>query len=78
MSESKSDKKSCTGKGKAMITYGILQLGSSLISALSLAIIAFSLCSLKSESKNFNNCVEEKIEQSFTISDAVNYCNGGN
>ena len=78
MTDSKSEKKSCSGKGKGMFTYGILQLSSSLISALSLALIAFSLCSLKSESKNFNNCVEEKIEQSFTISDAVNYCNGAN
>ena len=78
MTESKNEKKSCSGKGKAMFTYGILQLGSSLISAISLALIAFSFCSLKSESKNFNRCVEEKIEQSTSISDAVNYCNGGN
>jgi len=78
MTESKNEKKSCSGKSKAMLTYGILQLGSSLISAISLALIAFSLCSLKSESKNFNNCVEEKIKQSTSISNAVNYCNGGN
>ena len=78
MSDSKSEKKSCSKRGKAMFFYGILQLGSSLISAISLALIAFSLCSLKSESKNFNNCVEEKIEQSTTISEAVSYCNGGN
>ena len=78
MTDSKSEKKSCSGKGKAMFTYGILQLGSSLISAVSLALIAFSLCSLKSESKNFNNCVEERIEQSTSISNAVNFCNGGN
>ena len=78
MSEAKNEKQSCRGKGKAMFTYGILQLGSSLISAVSLALIALSLCSIKSESKNFNNCVEEKIEQSIAISDAVNYCNGGN
>ena len=78
MSESKNEKKSCTGKGRAMFTYGILQLGSSLISAISLALIALSLCSLKSESKNFNNCVKERIEQSTSISGAVNYCNGGN
>tara|TARA_B100000212_G_scaffold279659_1_gene219446 strand:- start:800 stop:1036 length:237 start_codon:yes stop_codon:yes gene_type:complete len=78
MTQSKNEKKTCSGKGKVMFTYGILQLGSSLISAISLAIIALSLCSLKSESKNFNNCVEEKIEQSISISDAVNYCNGGN
>ena len=78
MTESKNEKKSCTGKNKAMFTYGVLQLGSSLISAISLALIAFSLCNVKSESKNFNKCVEEKIEQSISISDAVNYCNGGN
>ena len=78
MTDSKNEKKSCSGKSKVMFTYGILQLGSSLISALSLILIALSLCSLKSESKNFNNCVEEKIEQSSSISVAVNYCNGGN
>jgi len=77
MTELKNEKKSCSGRGKAMLYYGILQLGSSLISAISLALIAFSLCSLKSESRNFNNCVEERIEQS-SISQAVNYCNGGN
>ena len=78
MTDTKNEKKSCNGKAKAMLTYGILQLGSSIISAISLALIALSLCSLKSESKNFNNCVEERIEQSTSISDAVNYCNGGN
>ena len=78
MTETKNEKKSCSGKGKAMLTYGFLQLGSSLISAISLALIAVSLCSLKSESKNFNNCVEERIEQSASLSNAVNYCNGGN
>tara|TARA_Y100001978_G_scaffold139178_1_gene124465 strand:- start:318 stop:554 length:237 start_codon:yes stop_codon:yes gene_type:complete len=78
MTESKSEKKSCKGKGQAMFAYGILQLSSSIISAISLALIAFSFCTIKSESKNFNNCVKERIEQSTTISDAVNYCNGGN
>tara|TARA_Y100000589_G_scaffold61785_1_gene52958 strand:- start:855 stop:1094 length:240 start_codon:yes stop_codon:yes gene_type:complete len=78
MSESKNEKKSCSGRSKAMFTYGILQLGSSLVSTISLVLIALSLCSLKSESKNFNNCVEEKIEQSNSISAAVNYCKGGN
>ena len=77
MTESKKEKKSCSGKSKVMFTYGILQLSSSLISAISLALIAISLCSLKSESKNFNSCVEERIEQSTSISNAVNYCNGG-
>ena len=77
MNKSKNEKESCSGKGKVMFTYGILQLGSSLISAISLALIALSLCSSKTESKNFNKCVEEKMEQSTAISTAVNYCNGG-
>jgi len=78
MTESKNEKKSCVSKGKSMFIYGVLQLGSSLVSAISLALIAFSLCSLKTESRNFNNCVEERIEQSTSVSAAVNYCNGGN
>ena len=78
MTESKNEKKSCVSKGKSMFIYGVLQLGSSLVSAISLALIAFSLCSLKTESRNFNNCVEERIEQSTSVSIAVNYCNGGN
>ena len=78
MTESKNEKKSCSSKGKSMFIYGILQLGSSLVSAISLALIALSLCSLKTESKNFNTCVEERIDQSTSVSAAVNFCNGGN
>ena len=78
MTESIKEKKSCSSKNRAMFTYGILQLGSSLISAISLAVIAISLCNIRSESKNFNDCVEEKIEQATSVSIAVNYCNGGN
>ena len=78
MTELKKEKKACSNKGKAMFVYGILQLGSSLISAISLALIAFSLCSLKSESRNFNNCVEEKIQQTASIAESVNFCNGAN
>ena len=78
MTESQKEKKSCNSKRKVMFAYGTLQLGSSLISAISLAFIALSLFSLKSESKYFNNCVEDKIVQSSSISEAVNYCNGAN
>ena len=78
MTESKNEKKSCSGKGKAMFVYGILQLGSSLISAISLAAIAISLCSLKSESNIFRNCVEEVSMELNSSSAAVRYCNGGN
>ena len=76
-SENKSDKKKCGNKSKAMFAYGIIQLGSSVISAVALAAIAFSLCTLKQESKVFNECVSELKTNSMSSSDAVRYCNGG-
>ena len=61
-----------------MFAYGILQQSSSVISAVALAAIAFSLCSLKQESKVFNECVEEVQANKKSSSDAVRFCNGGN
>ncbi len=77
MADTKNGKNTCSGKSKAMLVYGILQLGSSIISAIALAAIAISLCNIKYESKNFNNCVEEKLSQLDSKAAAVNYCNGG-
>ena len=75
--ENKTDKKKCSGKGKAMFAYGILQLGSNVVSAVALAAIALSFCSLKQESKVFNECVEEIQATGKSSSDAVRFCNGG-
>ena len=75
--ENKTDKKKCGGKGKAMFAYGIIQLGSSVVSAVALAAIALSLCSVKQESKVFNQCVEEIQVTGKSSSEAVRFCNGG-
>ena len=75
--ENKTDKKKCSGKGKAMFAYGIIQLGSNVLSAVALAAIALSFCSLKQESKVFNECVEEIQATGKSSSDAVRFCNGG-
>ena len=75
--ENKTDKKKCSGKGKAMFAYGIIQLGSSVISAAALAAIAISLCSIKQESKIFNECVEEIQATGKSTTNAVRFCNGG-
>ena len=75
--ENKTDKKKCGGKGKAMFAYGIIQLGSSVVSALALTAIALSFGSLKQESKVFNECVEEIQATGKSSSDAVRFCNGG-
>ena len=78
MTEEKKDSKNCSGKKKIMFAYGFIQLGSSFLSALALAAIAFGFCSVKKESKLFNQCVAEIIEDGGTKSEAVRYCNGGN
>ena len=75
--ENKKDKKKCGGKGKAMFAYGIIQLGSSVVSAVALAAIALSFCSVKQESKVFNECVEEIKVNGKSSSEAVRFCNGG-
>ena len=76
--ENKKDKKKCGGKGKAMFAYGIIQLGSSVVSAVALAAIALSFCSVKQESELFNKCVDEVQATGKSSSDAVRFCNGGN
>ena len=78
MSEEKKDSKKCGGKKKIMFAYGFIQLGSSFLSALALAVIAFGFCSVKKESKVFNSCVFEIVENGSTNAEAVRYCNGGN
>ena len=75
--ENKIDTKKCSGKGKVMFAYGIIQLGSSVVSAVALAAIAFSMFSLKQESQVFNECVEEVQSKGKSSSDAVRLCNGG-
>ena len=72
------EKKKCGGKGKTMFAYGIIQLGSSVVSAVALAAIALSFCSVKQKSKVFNECVEEVQATGKSSSDAVRFCNGGN
>ena len=71
------NEKKCSGKGKAMFAYGIIQLGSSVVSALALGAIALSFCSIKQEAKLFNECVEEIKENGQSSSSAVRFCNGG-
>ncbi len=77
MTEEKTDQKKCGKKGKAMFAYGIVQLSSSVVSAVALAGIALSFCSVKQESKLFNECVEKVQATGMSFSKAVRYCNGG-
>tara|TARA_Y100000994_G_scaffold191776_1_gene160992 strand:+ start:274 stop:510 length:237 start_codon:yes stop_codon:yes gene_type:complete len=78
MTKEKKDSKTCDRKKKIMFAYGIIKLGSSFVSAIALAAIAFGVCSVKKESKAFNSCVTEIVENGSTTAEAVRYCNGGN
>ena len=78
MTEVKKDSKKCSGKKNIMFAYGFIQLGSSLVSAIALAAIAFGFCSVKKQSKAFNSCVTEVLANGNTNAEAVRYCNGGN
>ena len=78
MPEEKEESKKCGGKKKIMLAYGFIQLGSTFVSAIALAAIAVGFCSVKKESKLFNSCVTEIIENGSTKAEAVRYCNGGN
>ena len=78
MIEGKKDPIKCSGKKNIMFTFGYIQLGSSFLYAIALAAISFGFCSVKKESKLFNKCVAEIIEDGGTNSEAVRYCNGGN
>ncbi len=71
------EKKKCGGKKSAMFVYGLIQLGSSVVSAAALAAIALNLCSLKKEANVFNDCVNELKLNGKSSSSAVRYCNGG-
>ena len=75
--ENRTDKKKCGGKSKMMFAYGIIQLGSNIISAVALGAIAISFCAVKQESKVFNECVEEVRSRGKSSFDAVRFCNGG-
>ena len=77
MPEEKKSSKSCSGKSKAMLAYGVIQLGSSFVSALALVAISLGFCSLKKESKFFNQCVEDIVTTGSGKADAVRFCNGG-
>jgi hypothetical protein len=77
MSDDNQTNPNCGGKKKAMLAYGIVQISATVVSAISLAAIALSLCPLKQQSSAFNGCVTEMIAQGKSNAQAVRHCNGG-
>ena len=57
--------------------FGAAGLGARALAAFALVAIAMVLCSVKKESKIFNECVEEVRNSGESVSVAVRFCNGG-
>ena len=73
----KKDTKQDFIKNKVMLAYGVIQLGSKVVSAVALVAIALGFCSLKKESNFFNECVEEIKATGSPTADSVRFCTGG-
>ena len=77
MTDKKKDIKKDIRRSKAMLSYGVIQLGSTVVSAVALVAIALSFYSLKKESNFFNECVEEMKATGSPTADSVRFCTGG-
>ena len=60
-----------------MLAYGVIQLGSKVISVVELVTMALGFCSLKKESNFFNECVQEIKATGSPTADSVRFCTGG-
>ena len=77
MADDNQTNQSCGSKKKAMLAYGVVQISATVVSVISIAAIALSLCPLKQQSSAFNGCVTEMIAQGESNVQAVRHCNGG-
>ena len=77
MSDNTSSQQSCSGKKRAMLACGLVQISATVVSAVSLAAIAVGLCAVNQESRLFNGCVETVVAEGSSQAEAVRYCNGG-
>ncbi|MGB4699939.1 MAG: hypothetical protein WBH13_05360 [Parasynechococcus sp.] len=52
MIDENSSKQNCGGKKKAMLAYGVIQISATVVSAISLAAIAFGFVAMKQEMRS--------------------------
>ena len=77
MADKKNETKIDFQKNKVMLAYGVIQLGSRVVSAVALVVIAIGFWSLKKESNFFNECVQEIKATGSPTADSVRFCTGG-
>ena len=73
----KKDTKKDFRRDRAMLAYGFIQLGSTIVSAVELLAIVLNFFLLKKESNFFNECVEEMKATGSPTADSVRFCTGG-
>ena len=76
MADKKNETKKDFKKNKVMLAYGVIQLGSTIVSAVELLTIVLNFF-FKKESNFFNECVEEMKATGSPIADSVRFCSGG-
>ena len=76
MSKNKKSKNCSNTKRMLWYAFGVAGLGARGVAALALVAIAMMFCSVKKESKVFNQCVEEVRNSGKSVSSAVSFCNG--
>ncbi len=77
MSKDKKSKKCSTTKRILWYAFGSVGLGARVLAAFALLAIAFKIYPMKYQAKYFNACVEDVTNTGKSISQAVNFCNGG-
>ena len=77
MADKKNETKKDFKMNKLMHAYGVIHLGSRVLSAVALVVIAIGFCSLKKESNFFNECVQEIKATGSPTADSVRFCTGG-
>ena len=60
-----------------MLSYAVIQLGSTIVSAVALLAIVLNFFLLKKESNFFNECIEEMKATDSPTADSVSFCSGG-
>ena len=71
MTEETTNQQSCGCKKQAMLAFGLVQISSTVVSAVSLAAIAFGLCVVTQESRLFIGCVETVLAEGRSHAEAV-------
>ena len=70
--------KKCSRSSRILwYAFSSISLGARSLAAIALLAIAVKLYPLKYQGKFFNTCVEEVRVSGKTVSEAVNFCNGG-